>query len=71
MDSCAFELDSLLFSDRHIVHCGHREAVLGLAGKLRGGDGAIINLVDAIRNRRLHDNVGGCRSKKCGSCHNG
>jgi hypothetical protein len=77
MNSGALELDGLLLSNSHVVHRRYGETVLRLAGKLRSGDGAVIDLVNAVWNRRLHDDVGisgsneGSRCQKCCSERHG
>jgi hypothetical protein len=58
MDSCTLEFDSLLFPNSHGVHLGHTESKVRLAWKLRLGDGAVVNLVDTVWDRRLHDDMG-------------
>lgn len=73
VDGSALEGDLLLLADLHVVHLGDSEAILDLARELSSGDRAVVDLVVAVRDGRLHDNVragggnerGGCQ--KCGA----
>jgi len=71
MDSCALELDCLLLSYGHLVHLGDCEAKVALAGELGFVDRAIVDLVNAVRNRLLHDDMGVGDGEESGRSHNG
>ena len=71
MNCCALELDSLLLSNSHLVHLRDGEAILGLARELGLGDGAVVNLVNTVWDRLLHDDMGAGSGEKCGRSHDG
>jgi hypothetical protein len=58
VDGGTLEADLLGLSHSHGVHLSDSEAILDLAGELCGGDGRVIDLIVAVRDRRLHDDVG-------------
>lgn len=71
MNSCALELDCLLLSYGHLVHLGDCEAKVALARELGFVNWAIVNLIDAVRNRLLHDDMGVGNGEESGRSHDG
>jgi len=65
MDCTALECKLLSIPNLHRVHGRNRETILAFARELSLGDGAVINLVDAIRNRLFHNHMGVGGGQKC------